>query len=107
MRFISLALLLSVLVACSAKLAIPTQADADKGAAKFPGYTLSDMNAGKSAFEVNCGKCHGLKKPSSRTEDQWKETVPRMVKKANKKEEKINAKTQEDILRYLIVMAKQ
>lgn len=59
------------------------------------------MNAGKAAFEANCGKCHGLKKPSSRNEEQWRQVVPRMAKKVNKSEVKIDEATQEKIIRYL------
>ena len=89
----------------SAKLITPSQNDVERVQVKFPNYTLSDLNHGKALFEQNCGKCHGLKNPASRSEEQWKQIVPRMSKKVNRKTEILDAKAQEDILRYLITMS--
>lgn len=102
----------AILVACgtaksgSAKVeSMPSQADVDRVQAKFPGYTLNDLHEGKKLFEANCALCHGLKKPDSRTEEQWKTIVPRMVKKANGKNgNALDASGEEKILRYVITM---
>ena len=95
------------LVGCfSAKLLTPTQTDVDRVASKYPNYTLTELNQGKSLFEANCGNCHGLKSPSSHTEAEWKEIVPRMSIKVNKKTpNSLDAESQEKILRYLITMS--
>lgn len=104
MKKLFIPLLLLGLVACgtSKKLGL-TQADADRGAQKFSGLTLADLNAGKSNFETHCAKCHGLKKPQSRTEEQWREIVPRMAKKNGSN---IDAQTEKSILAYVVTMSK-
>lgn len=89
----------------SAKLAVPTQIDADRMQQTFPGYSLKELNNGKSLYEQNCNTCHGLKKPSARSKTEWEEIVPRMVIKANKKKpESLNTQDEQLILRYLITM---
>jgi hypothetical protein len=86
--------------ACSVTLLSPVQSDVDRGAAKFPGLSLADLQQGKSLYEANCGKCHGLKKPESRDEAAWREIMPPMAKKA-----KINDKEQQLILQYVVTMS--
>ncbi len=87
------------------KLITPTQADVDRVLSKYPGYSLAELNEGKMNFEHRCTQCHKLKNPASRTEEQWNKIVPRMVQKANKKSEVIDAKTKDSILRYLVTMS--
>ena len=97
----------TLLVGCfSAKLLTPTQTDVDRVASKYPSYTLTELNQGKSLYEAKCGNCHGLKSPSSRTEAQWKVIVPRMSIKVNKKtSNSLDAESQEKILKYLTTMS--
>lgn len=94
----------AVFIACSAKVTGPTQADVDRVASKYPGYTLAELNEGKTAYEQKCGTCHELKKVKAYTEEQWNKLVPGMVKKANKKTENIDARTQELIQKYVNTM---
>lgn len=97
-----------VLAGCfAAKKSIPTQADADRGAAKFPGYSLAELNEGKTLYETNCGTCHGLKKPTSEPESEWRRIVPIMVKKVNKDKLVLNARSEDLILRYVVTMSKR
>lgn len=93
-----------LLCACGAKLAVLTQADADRGAQKFPGLSLNDLTEGQALFKMKCSQCHPLKNPTSRDEAQWRKVVPRMAAKAERKanKQKIDAATQEKILKYLI-----
>lgn len=92
--------------ACSAKVILLSQADADRGSAKFSGVTLASLNEGKAHYEQYCGTCHGLKKTTSESETEWKQIVPEMVKKTNKKagSEVVDAKKQELILQYVVTM---
>lgn len=95
------------LVSCSAKLLAPTQADADRGKAKYEGLTLASLNEGKELFQQNCSQCHGLKSPTSKTEEKWNKIVPIMVKKVNKKagKEELDAAEEQLILKYLVTMS--
>ena len=72
-----------VLAACApAKLLVPSQADADRGAQKFPGYNLGELNQGKSIYVSHCNKCHKYKVPESRNEAKWDKVIPVMAKRA-------------------------
>lgn len=104
-KILSIASIVLLTGCFSAKLITPTQADVDRVQTKFSGYSLADLEHGKSLFEQNCGKCHGLKNPVSRNEEEWRKVVPRMVGKINKKKEVLDSKSQEDILKYLITMS--
>ena len=70
---------------------------------RFPGYTLTEYNAGESLYQVNCGKCHGLYKAGSLTEEKWASTIPRMAVKVNKKARRdlISKAGEQAIFRYL------
>jgi cytochrome c2 len=96
-----------LLAACkSTKLLTPSQSDVDRVSSRYPGYTLAELNHGKAIFTQYCGQCHKLKKPESRTEEQWKTIVPRMVAKVNKKEkDAIDADEEEVLLKYLVTMS--
>jgi cytochrome c5 len=105
--------LIIFLAACSGKkvatsnaIAGMSQADADRGAAKYSGLTLADLNKGKSIYEANCGNCHGLKSPGSRDEKAWIHEVDVMVPKANKKAGSmvIGDAEKDLILKYLVTM---
>lgn len=77
-----------------------TQADADRAAVKFPGTTLADLEKGKTTYEANCGKCHKLHAPSSRNEEAWRKVVPPMAKKS-----KLDATSEDLVLRYVVTMS--
>ena len=101
-------LAITVLAACGTnKVLTHSQLDVDRGAKKYQGLTLADLNQGKMIYEKSCGNCHGLKKIESRNEEQWKSIVPDMVKKTNKKagKEEINSDQQQVLLKYLITMS--
>jgi len=93
------------LAACSAKLVTPMQEDADRVKPKYPDITLTELTEGKALFEQYCGTCHGYKKPRSRSEEEWKNIVPKMVRKVNKKQpDAIDSAEQKKILKYVITM---
>jgi cytochrome c len=94
------------LSACSAKLLVPTQADADRGTEKYPNVTLAQLNDGKKLFEEQCANCHGYKNITKSSDEEWADVIPKMVKKANKKagKEVIDANGQDLILKYVMVM---
>ena len=99
-----------LLISCAgAKLATPTMTDVEYGKQKYPDLTLTDVNIGKANFEKSCSQCHSLKKPGSKSPEQWEKTVPRMAAKAEKKEgkEKIDEATQKSILMYLSAVTRK
>lgn len=97
------------LASCAAKklsTTAPTEADAKRGAEKYPGYTLAMLNADKKIFEEKCDNCHGLKNPTKKSADKWPGTVKRMAGKAEKNPEKaMSDAEQEAITRYLVTMS--
>jgi cytochrome c5 len=100
--------LLSILTACAAvKLIPPAQSDVDRVSSKYPGYSLAELNSGKALFEQTCNRCHRLKNPTSRNEDQWNNIVPKMIQKLNKKQGStvINDAQEQSILKYLVTMS--
>ena len=113
MKKIAVVFSLLILAACSAKITPTTSttstasADVARGAAKFPGYTLAQLQQGKTDYEKYCTQCHSLKNPTSQTEEKWNKIVPWMCDKTNKKDnlQHINAETQASILKYVITMS--
>lgn len=86
-------------------VSVPLQADVDRVQEKFPGYSLAELNEGKLLYENHCGTCHGLKPLNSQTEQGWRDIVPPMVRKANKKEGNVlDARGEDLILKYVIAM---
>ena len=97
---LSTLVIILLLIACgSAKLMTPTQADADRGAKLFPGYTLADLNQGKEIYEKNCNKCHGYKDPMKKKDKKWVKVVPKMAKKAD-----LDSLKGDAILKYVLTM---
>jgi cytochrome c5 len=101
-KTIILSLSLLILVACATKktTASLTDSDASRAAAKYPGASLTSLQKGKSLYEENCSKCHGLKSPTAYNEEQWGKHVKRMAPKA-----KIDKPTEELILQYVVTMS--
>ena len=45
-------------------------------------YTEAQMEEGNVIFRDNCGKCHKLHEPETRTVEKWEKILPRMNKKS-------------------------
>ncbi len=98
--FIISAILFLAACGTAVKLSSAVQTDVDRGSKVFPGLTLAELNQGKTAYEENCGKCHGLIAPTKFSEDKWRKEVPPMAKKA-----KVNTATETLILKYVVTMS--
>ena len=98
--FLSAAILM--LAACASKKVTVSlsEADGSRAAAKYPGASLASLQKGKTLYEENCGKCHGLKSPSEYNEEQWGKHVKRMAPKA-----RIDKPTEDLILQYVVTMS--
>ena len=91
---------MALLVACAAyKPLTPTQRDVERAAKYTPGITLEDLNEGKVIFEASCHKCHSLKKPFHKTEEEIATALPKMAKRA-----KLDSKQRDLVLNYLLTM---
>jgi len=89
-----------MLVACAAyKPLTPTQSDADRAAMTNPAITLANLNEGKTIFEDKCHKCHSLKKPFNKSEEEIKDALPVMAKRA-----KLDSNQEDLVLQYLLTM---
>src|SRR4030095_12554796 len=104
MKKYSLILSALFLVACTTtKTATPAQT---VQVMEQPTYTAEQLNHGKELYTQHCASCHKLKKPTSESPKEWKEIVPEMIAKANKKQpNKIDANTEKVILDYLVAMS--
>ena len=88
------------LVACAAyKPLTPAQSDADRAAKENPQITLADLTEGKSIFEEKCHKCHSLKKPFKKTDEEISDALPRMAKRA-----RLDSTQEALVLNYLLTM---
>ena len=95
-----------VFYACnSSKEYIFSQVEIDRGASMYADYTVVNLKEGQSLYVANCGSCHDLKNPTSKTPQQWKRIVPQMAEMINKMEVKLDMKSQDLILKYVSVMA--
>ncbi len=70
-------------VGCSKNLAtntdslyVPTSADVTSSA------SLTDLQAGRSIFINNCGRCHSLYSPDNYSASDWKAIIPNMAGRA-------------------------
>jgi hypothetical protein len=93
MKPILLALLFLAAVACTSQLYVPTEANVNK----VEQATLAELQQGHDLFVNNCGKCHKLPKPGSKSNPQWKKTLEVMIPKA-----KLNNDQSYLIYRYLV-----
>ena len=70
---------------------------------KFPGYTLTEYQAGESLYQTQCSRCHTLHPASILNEEQWTAIIPNMAGKANRKAggEVVTKAGEQAIFRYL------
>lgn len=103
-------LILSVCVfaACAtATVALPSQADVERGKTYYPSLTLEELNQGKTNYDQQCNKCHDYASPTSKSAEQWKKIIPKMAGIVKKKTGKdvLDATMQESIQKYVITMS--
>lgn len=93
--------LLKALVAVSLVLLLSTllAACGGGGEQQDEGQSAPDTLDGKTLVEERCTECHGLDRTTgaSKTKEEWKTTVERMVSKGTD----LNAEEQEIVIEYL------
>jgi len=95
-----------ILVACSAKMMTFSHSDIARGSKLFPGLNAAELAEGKSIAEEHCIKCHELKQPIDADESGWRNILPNMCGKVNRKEGRviIGQKEQDLMLKYYLTM---
>ena len=99
-KFLYLIFAITIYVSCkpTAKISlVPDQADEAAAKIKWSDADLAQLNSGYQIYTSNCGKCHGLHKPTEYDEARWTKIVPWMGKKAV-----MNEADQKLILHYLL-----
>lgn len=83
-RFFTLSALAAgilLLAQCSPKMAV-TRTDKPATTTAPAVATSEDMAKGQVLFGANCGKCHKLFAPESRTVQSWNRILPEMYRKS-------------------------
>ncbi len=76
-------LLAAMLSGCSKSLSTNTDSLYKPAAADVTSTaTLADLEAGRTIFINNCGRCHNLYSPDSYAPSNWKTIIPAMAPRA-------------------------
>jgi len=93
MKPILFALILVAAVACTTQLYVPSAGNVNK----VEQASLAELQQGHDLYMNNCGKCHKLHKPDSKSNQEWKKVLGFMAPKA-----KLNADQSNLIYKYLV-----
>lgn len=74
-----------------------SDADAEYAHARWATVNKAKLTRGMNYYAASCHKCHGLKNPKNMTEDEWRDIMPKMQRKA-----KIADTTADIILAYVL-----
>jgi cytochrome c2 len=85
-------ILMFVLISCTTKLYVPSDANVNKRETA----TLAELQQGHELFSAKCGRCHKLPKPESRVPAQWTKVMEKMAPKA-----KLTADEKALVFKYL------
>ncbi len=75
---LTLILLLAIVACTTTKVYVPANENVNK---REPA-SLVELQQGHDIFVKSCGKCHKLKKPDSRTAQEWTKVLVKMGPKA-------------------------
>lgn len=92
-----------IMANCTPKVA-GTVADKEPAPTKsqvMASFTKDQLEQGHTLYTNNCGKCHGLKDPDSRTPVEWNNILKKMIPKA-----KLNYDDGKLVRAYLVANSK-
>jgi cytochrome c5 len=105
---------LFILAACAAKKANTSKAESQETTVEVDylssaqkidqSFTSQRLSIAKNIYETECRRCHPLKKPASRSNEEWSRIVPDMVKKAKRKGAEISQQQESDLLTYILAL---
>jgi mono/diheme cytochrome c family protein len=84
--------------ACAGQIPPPTEADALRASAQFPGTTVAALIRGRSLYIEHCSGCHSLFSPRSQPPAVWPKIVHEMAVRS-----KLDDATAAELARYLVV----
>ena len=90
--------LLALAAGCAGQLPPPTEADALRASAQWPGTTVATLARGRSLYIGHCSGCHSLHRPTSQPPGAWPKIVHEMVKRS-----KLDGAKTDEVIRYLVV----
>lgn len=93
MKPILFAFLFVAAVACSSEIYVPSK----KNVNKVEQASLEELQQGHDLYINNCGKCHKLYSPGSRSNIEWKQALNKMIPKTQ-----LNNDQSYLIYRYLV-----
>jgi cytochrome c5 len=88
--------------ACATQLPAPSQADASRIAMEWPGTTVESLERGRSAYLGRCTTCHAAYRPDTQPAAAWRKIVAEMATRS-----KLDHRTTEDVVRYLVASARR
>jgi len=91
------AVALLLLAGCAGQLPPPTDADALRASARYPGTTVAALAHGRQMYIERCSGCHALVRPHQKGPDEWPKLVAEMTDRA-----KLSDDVAQEILRYLV-----
>jgi mono/diheme cytochrome c family protein len=94
----ALAIGLLLFAGCAGQIPPPTEADALRASARFPGTTVADLAHGRTLYIQHCSGCHALFRPQDKPPEVWPKILKEMTPRSRLTEAKIA-----EISRYLIV----
>lgn len=87
-------------LACGGGLPNPSQTDAERGGARWPGLTLADLERGRTLYAGRCAACHQLYEPRSFSPQRWDLEVEKMSARA-----RLSERQELEIRQYLVSVA--
>jgi mono/diheme cytochrome c family protein len=85
---------------CAGQIPPPTEADALRASARYPGTTLADLTHGRELYIEHCSHCHSLHRPTEQPPSAWPKIVREMTKRA-----KLDEASAGELIRYLVVVS--
>ncbi len=94
---LAVAIVLPLVVACASARLAPTPTDVAWAAARWPGTTAADLDAGYAIYRRRCAGCHHLPLPAAHAPEKWRRAMIEMTPKA-----RLTSAEHEIVLRYLL-----
>ena len=99
-KVVLVGLLLALAAGCAARVPPPTQADALRASAQWPGTTLDALVRGYRLYLERCSACHALELPRTQVPEAWPRIVGEMAERS-----RLDVGEVAQVIRYLMTAA--